>query len=263
MNLYLIPLLLSKKAISQPSLIFSPGPKIGKNSKSNATELFLKSAYSFAKNRIKTICTKLCINDNYPITNTCSNHIEKVFLDILVLYPEVFKDRKIDQILTCIIHAVCLIYQIDVLFKHIIAKFNEYFHCKDKVWSKVLIKTEGQPIYINVIEFYNQIFAMPKSPIEQYLLTQKKLPGGTLLKDIEIIPIIKYPFSPEPKGSLFSPRKQNQKLNITIGSPMRKSTSLTPSNVVTLGHLKSPQKQFDEINGRVNQPKKKGEEKVV
>jgi len=117
-----------KKAMSKaPSLLFSPGPKIGKNSKSNTTELFLRSAYSYAKNRIKTICTKLCVMDNYPITNTCSNHIDKVFLDILIQYPEVLKDRKIDQILICIIHAVCLIYDINVLFKHIIAKFKEFF----------------------------------------------------------------------------------------------------------------------------------------
>jgi len=230
-----------------PSLLFSPGPKIGKNSKSSTTELFLRSAYSYAKNRIKTICTKLCVMDNYPITNTCSNHIDKVFLDILIQYPEVLKDRKIDQILICIIHAVCLIYDINVLFKHIIAKFKEFFHCQDKVWSKVLIGIEfDQPIYANVIEFYNQKFAAP--PLEQYLLTQKKSPEGIILKDIKTTP-----FSPDPK-QFFSPRK-NQKLNITIGSPIRRN-SLTPSNVVTLGQLKSPQKQFDEINNRVNKPKK-------
>jgi len=192
------------------------------------------------------LCKRLCEFDKYQIRDIHVKHIEKVFLDIMIFFPEHFRDRLLDQIVICVIVAVMRIYEIDVKFKHIINYFKKN-HYSDKVWSKVFLKYEnGKPIYCkDIIEYYNQTFAT--QTMENYLLQQPKLTGGILLSEANKDNIL------TPNRSLLSPQK-NQRFNVTV-SPRRNSNPSPSIHGIncTLG-TPEIQKVFNEINSRVNKP---------
>eukprot|EP01130_Rhizamoeba_saxonica_P014883 TRINITY_DN6568_c0_g1_i4.p1 TRINITY_DN6568_c0_g1~~TRINITY_DN6568_c0_g1_i4.p1 ORF type:complete len:272 (+),score=54.64 TRINITY_DN6568_c0_g1_i4:157-972(+) len=130
----------------------------------SSQQLWLQKFYGnvldVASLRIDAIKKCLGANSSGPIilSENSINLTNGIFAKIMVQHPKALQNRHIDQIIMCIIYAICKaqkLCKMENLFNILVKSFITLPHTKMATFKEVWVEN-GSPL--NIIDFYNKVF---------------------------------------------------------------------------------------------------------
>lgn len=210
--------------------LHSPAPsKVGGGSstpgsapRSRSLELFFKKVLSLANVRMQQLFKRM------EVPAGIYHHLWFSFVHELIWFPQIIKNRHLDQIIMCTLYGVCRANKLEsVTFRKMLDGYRHQPQASSTLWRNVLLEDGERG---DIIKFYNQVFI-------------------TMLEDV----LWKYQ-GRVPQGSSFapaaSPMKVAPKYNLYL-SPLKGSKFLTASNSsggIRYSIGQSPAKGLEDIN---------------
>jgi retinoblastoma-associated protein len=228
------------------SPISKPPSSPAKNSNFSSFEYFVRKVAHLAALRIRKLC--LDLNESPEMKTKLGDRTEKqiemAFIKTTLEYPEIFKNRHIDQIIMCTLYGICKLNRIEVTFRVIIEKYMKQPQANTRVYRVVLLNENATG---DIIKFYNAVF-IPS--VEKVIVEFKTSEADTrpIQDDNTKFLAMASPFK----------QKSPQKVQNLVISPMKTPLSLNtrktqPHHTPAIYQFGvSPVKDLDQINKSMN-----------
>ncbi|KAL6072726.1 Retinoblastoma-like protein 1 [Balamuthia mandrillaris] len=138
----------------------TPGhtPTKSRSGNSQSLQLFFRKLFQLVSLRCRNLCASL------EITTELFMLICKALVQVLVAHSNLMLNRHIDQIILCVIYAVCRVnQQKDMAFRRILEKYRQHPQADPKIYRAVVLKDEEEKG--DIITFYNTVFIPQLEPI--------------------------------------------------------------------------------------------------
>ncbi|KAK3744453.1 hypothetical protein QZH41_012866 [Actinostola sp. cb2023] len=122
--------------LSVPAVTQQPQTPPAKPKKTGSLALFFRKVYHMASVRLRDLCTKLEVNDELRGKMwTCFEHS-------LMFYPELAKDRHLDQVLMCSVYVMGKVTNSDLSFQNIMRCYRTQPQAASHVYRSVMLKAK-------------------------------------------------------------------------------------------------------------------------
>jgi retinoblastoma-like protein 1 len=129
-----------------------------------SVELFFRKVAYLASLRIIKLCADLQDEGTIRITDRLERQMEYAFVYTLIQHTEIMQNRHIDQIIMCVLYAICKLNEISITFKAIVDKYHRQPQANSRVYKNIRLNERETG---DIIQFYNTIF-IPQ--LEYFLL---------------------------------------------------------------------------------------------
>mmetsp|Transcript_14701 Transcript_14701/g.57680 ORF Transcript_14701/g.57680 Transcript_14701/m.57680 type:complete len:888 (-) Transcript_14701:42-2705(-) len=118
--------------------------------RSRSLELFFRKVLSLANVRMQLLFKRM------EIAAGIYHHLWFSFVHALIWFPEIIKDRHLDQIIMCTLYGVCRANKLEnVTFRKILDGYRHQPQASSTLWRSVLLQNGERG---DIIKFYNSVF---------------------------------------------------------------------------------------------------------